>query len=1194
VGVFASADALCSGAQGNMGNSGFTHLHLHSQYSLLDGAIRIKELIPTIKEMGMSSVAVTDHGNMYNVVNFYKKAKKHGVKPIIGCEAYVAGERGRQDRTVRDASHLILLAKNNEGYKNLKYLISMGFMEGFYYHPRIDKELLQKHSGGLYAMSACLGGVVNRRLLRDGEAAAAATAKEYRELFEPGHFFLELQDNGYEEQVRANEALIQIGKTYDIPLAASADAHYLRPQDSAAHEVLMCIQQNRSLAEFRERTQHSDLLYVKSPDEMWASFGGIAPEAVENTVRIAENCNVELDLDSTYLPNYGVPDGYTLATYLEKVSHDGLARRVREASYAIDEKAYRERLDYELSVINRMGFAGYFLIVWDFIRFAKQEAIPVGPGRGSGAGSLVAYSLRITDLDPISNDLIFERFLNPERVSWPDFDIDFCQDRRGEVIEYVAEKYGRRNVGQIVTYAEFSAKSGIKAVGRALELPFAEVNELTKVIPNLVDGKKVSIDKALEVEPKLRQIQDEKPIYKQVIEIARALEGLCPSTGMHAAGIVIGDQPLWEYVPVCRGKEGEIVTQFAKDEVEAAGLIKFDFLGLKTLTVVDKAVRHIRKRDDHGPLGANRDFDIEKLTLDDPRVYTLIATGDTDGVFQLESSGFKEMLKRLKPDRFEDIVAGVALYRPGPLDAGMVDDYIGRKHGKQRVEYPHPKCQAVLEPTYGVIVYQEQVMRIAVDLCGFTMGQADKLRKAMGKKKVDVMREMSNRFVSGAVEHGGWNAEGAKALFEQIEKFAGYAFNRSHSAAYAVISYQTAFLKTYYSVEFMAALMSTEMRNQDEVVKYIASARERGIEILPPSVNESERDFTVVLGEDGKRRILFGLGAIKGLGDAAIDAIREAREEGVFRSIYGFCERVDLKRVNRKVLETLVKSGAFDSFGQSRAQLLAVVDRALEAGQAAQKDRAVGQTSLFAAFAQSITTDGGPASTVHESYPEVEEWLEKEKLANEKASLGFYVSGHPLDGFIQDLPRLCSTNTAQLAGGANRQGFRYSEVAIGGVVTALRERPLKNGSGRMAFVTLEDLHGHVEVLVFSKIFADCEQILKGDEPVLIRGIPQVEGDDGGEVKLRASSVESLSAARAQKAKRFELDIPVYALDNDRLVKLKELLTANRGDVPARLTVTEPDVFETVIALPETLKVNPTDELLVRVDKLFGQKVVRLS
>ncbi|MEZ4273404.1 MAG: DNA polymerase III subunit alpha [Myxococcota bacterium] len=766
------------------------------------------------------------------------------IKPIFGCEAYVAGPKGRKDRTERKSSHLVLLAKDEEGYKNLSYMISMSYMEGFYYKPRIDQELLKKHSKGIYGLSACLGGVVNKKYLQEGESAAAETAKEYARLFEPEHFFLELQDNGLDAQYRANENLLNISELANIPVVCTADSHYLKPEHSDAHEILMCIGQGYSLDEFRQKHyKHSDKLYVRSPAEMWSYFDRIAPQAVENTQRIAKNCNVKLDLESRYLPNFGVPEGFSRETYLEKLALEGLKRRISEAPYAIDEAQYKQRLEYELGVINKMGFAGYFLIVWDFIRFAKESGVPVGPGRGSGAGSIVAWGLRITDLDPIPYDLIFERFLNPERVSMPDFDIDFCMDRRGDVIDYVSNRYGSDNVGQIVTYSALSAKSVIKDVGRVMGLPFGEVNELTKLIPNLINGRKVSIKQALELEPRLRDIQNEKPVYKRVIEIGRQLEGLNRQTGMHAAGIVIGDRPIWDYVPVCRGKEGEIVTQFAKDEVELAGLIKFDFLGLKTLTVIANAVRHVRKRRDTGPLGPNSEFDIERADLMDPAVYKLIAQADTDGVFQLESSGFKELLKRLKPDCFEDIVAAVALYRPGPLDAGMVDDYIDRKHGRKKIRYPHPVCEAILKPTYGVIVYQEQVMRIAVDLCGFSMGQADVLRKAMGKKQADVMAKMRQRFIDGAHEGNGMAVADADALFAQIEKFAGYAFNKSHSAAYAVISYQTALLKRYYPVEFMAALLSTEMGTQDNVVKYIQSAKESGMKILPPDVERSARLF---------------------------------------------------------------------------------------------------------------------------------------------------------------------------------------------------------------------------------------------------------------------------------------------------------------------------------------------------------------
>jgi DNA polymerase-3 subunit alpha len=1096
----------------------------------------------------------------------------------------------------------VLLAKDNEGYKNLSYLVSMGYMEGFYYNPRIDRELLKKHSKGIIGLSACLGGVVNKCFLREGVAKAAEAAREYAELFEPGNFYLELQSNGYEEQERANQALMEIGKTLGLPMVATADSHYLTPEDSKAHEILMCIGQGRSLDEFRAKMHHSDLLYVRTPQQMWDALGQLCPEAIENTHRIAAQCNVELNLSETFLPSYGVPEGESRESYLAKMTLQGLKRRMAEAYYPIDEPAYKRRLDYELDVILKMGFAGYFLIVWDFIRYAKNTGIPVGPGRGSGAGSLVAWCLRITDLDPIPYDLLFERFLNPERVSMPDFDIDFCQDRRSEVIDYVGNKYGKQNVGQIVTYSQLSAKSVIKDVGRVLQLPFAEVNELTKLIPNLVNGKKVSIDQALQIEPKLVAIQKERPIYGQVIDIARSLEGLGRNTGMHAAGIVIGDRPLWDYVPVCRGKDGELITQFAKDEVEEAGLVKFDFLGLKTLTVIAAAQKHVRARPGNGPLGPHAAFDAERVPLDDAQVYKLIAQADTDGVFQLESSGFKELLKRLRPDRFEDVVAAVALYRPGPLDAGMVDDYIARKHGRKKVNYPHPVCEEILKTTYGVIVYQEQVMRIAVALCGFTMGEADVLRKAMGKKKAEVMAQMREKFVRGATKTSQMDPQEADDLFTQIEKFAGYAFNKSHSAAYAVITYQTAFLKTYYPLEFMAALLSTEMRDQDNVVRYIASAREHGISILPPCVNRSGRDFSVErTGEHPDGAILFGLGAVKGIGDGAIDAIVEGRSQALdknadalaFGCLFDFCEQVDVKRVNRRVLEALIKSGACDSFGRDRASLFASVERALEGGQRAWRDRAIGQTNLFGAL---LGQPDGAAHKTDSRYEEASPWSEKERLALEKEALGFYITGHPLDHFKDDLPRLTTANTQTLqnmpkGGFARGQG----EVALGGVVAAIRERPLKSGNGRMAFLTLEDHLGSCEVLVFSRAFAEGEAAIKSQEPLLVMGHVMVEGDDdeGGVAKIRATKILSLAEARVSQTKALSLHLPLQNAKPAVLQALRSAMAQHPGEVPVTLHLTDSQ-FRAKVSTSPTLKVAPTEALMAHLQRLAHPGRVSLS
>ncbi len=1122
----------------------------------------------------------------------------------------------------------MLLAKDDEGHRNLQYLVSMGFMEGFYYHPRIDRELLKKHSKGLYGLSACLGGVVNKPLLRDGEDAAAEAALEFRDIFEPGHFFLEIQDNGFAQQPRANEVLLNIGEVYDIPMVATADAHYPDRGDATAHEVLMCIQQNRSLDEFRERGHHSDQLFIKSPAQMWESFGELCPAAIENTVKIASSCNVELNLSETFLPRYGVPDGQSLESYLEQVAKKGLQRRFeqivkrRQQRLAVDESVYLKRLDYKLSVINQMGFPGYFLIVWDFIRHAFDQGIPVGPGRGSGAGSLVAWALRITDLDPIANGLIFERFLNPERVSMPDFDIDFCQERRGEVIAYVAEKYGRDQVGQIVTFSELSAKSVIKAVGRVMQVPFAEINEITKLIPGLIDGCKVSIDQALKLEPRLTEIQQEKPVYKEIIGISKALEGLNQHTGMHAAGIVIGDKPLWEYVPCCRGKDGELVTQYAKDEVEQAGLVKFDFLGLKTLTVISKAVAHVERRlrlegDGDGDGDGAAKLDLGLLECDDAEVYGLISGGDTDGVFQMESDGFKDLLKRLQPDCFNDIVAAVALYRPGPMKAGMMDDYIARKRGRQAVDFPHPVCEPILSPTYGVIVYQEQVMQIAVDLCGFSMGEADILRKAMGKKKPEVMAKMRAQFVDGAVSHSKMPEPDAQVLFSQIEEFAGYAFNKSHSAAYALIGYHTAWLKHYYPVEFAAALLSLEMRTQENIVKYVRSAREAGIAVRAPDVNRSESDFSVDYPRDdqgglGTGEILFGLGAVKGVGDAAIDSIIESRHERAFSSVFDLCERVDTRKVNRKVLEALIKSGALSGFGERRAQMFAVVDGALEIGQAAARDRQSGQTSLFAVFAaaDSTSVDAESRSTVDESYPEIDEWDERDLLRREKESLGFYLTAHPLDRFSGDIARLTSTTAEQLSLLGADSGERFGEVVLAGVVNSIREKTLKSGKGKMAFIALEDLSGRYEAVAFKDAYAEAQQHLHSDQPVVIRGIPMIEGDDECPiVRLRLKSVEALGELRCKRARAFEIRLSVAALNTERLTRLRELLGQNRGDIPASMKLTNDlttvaadsvggaDVFcgatETSLSLPGDLNVNPTDDLLAGVDRLFGSRAAFL-
>ncbi|HZA13786.1 MAG TPA: DNA polymerase III subunit alpha, partial [Myxococcaceae bacterium] len=917
-------------------------------------AIRMKDLVSTVKAKGMSSVAVTDHGNMFATVDFYKKAKDAGVKPIIGMEAYVAGSKGREDRTERIANHLILLAKNDEGYANLRYLSSRGYLDGFYYHPRIDKELLRRHSRGLFALTACLGGEVTSACFRGDLDHARRAALEYQSIFEPGHFFLEIQSNGLPEQERANQNLKQLSRDLDLPLVATADAHYVKREDARAHELLMCIASKKTLADNKRMRHSTDRLYVTGPEELLSWFSDV-PEAVHNTQRIAEACNVELALGKSMLPSFKVPHGHTADSYLAELARRGLESRFREFDelrLRYDRDVYRGRLEMEVAVIQKMGFSGYFLIVQDFINWAKGHQIPVGPGRGSGAGSLVAYALRITDLDPLPYHLLFERFLNPERVSMPDFDIDFCQDRRDEVIRYVSEKYGHDNVGQIITFGQLKAKSVLRDVCRVFGLPFAEGDRIAKLVPDVLNiTLKQAIygdaEKGIAGEARLKEMMEKPSVLgsaegmgeitsKDVLEIALALEGLNRQAGVHAAGVVIADRPLWEFVPIYSPGDGVLVTQFAKDEVEAAGLVKFDFLGLKTLTVIQHALDLVNRG-----RPAAQNLQAHQIPLGDPETYQLISRGDTAGVFQMESSGFTEMVVKLKPSCFEDIIAAGALYRPGPLDSGMVDVFINRKHGREKVSYPHPALEPVLRDTYGVIVYQEQVMQISQILGGYTLGRADLLRRAMGKKKADVMAKEREGFLAGCLRNG-VDPRIANEIFDLMEKFAEYGFNKSHSAAYGLITVHTAWLKTHHPVEFMAALLTSEKDNTDKVVAYIAEAREAGHEVLPPDVNVSELAFGAV---DGKIR--FGLGAIKGVGESAIEAILEARSSGRFADLFDFCERVDPRRVNRKVVEALVKAGAFDFTGRPRRQLFETIEKAMERGASTQRDMAVGQSSLF-------------------------------------------------------------------------------------------------------------------------------------------------------------------------------------------------------------------------------------------------------
>ena len=1178
----------------------FTHLHLHTLYSLLDGAIRLPDLMESCAKTGMKSVAVTDHGNMFGVVNFYQEAKKAGVKPIIGFEAYVAGEKGMANKEQRIGNHLVLLAMNQAGYRNLRYLSTKAFTDGFYYDPRVDKPLLRAHNEGIIALTACMAGAVPKAIRRGDMDEARRETRELKEIF-GDRLYLEVQSNALKEQLPVNHGLCELSKDLQIPLVATADSHYVKREDAKAHEVLMAIASGRTFDDPRRLRHETEELYIKGPEEMASAaeattgVGAEWREAVHNSWLIAQRCNVELDLVGKHLPHFQVPEGETLDSYIQRRAREGLDRRFAEIARTgrkIDADQYRERLERELSVIIAMKFSGYFLIVHDFIDWAKQHGVPVGPGRGSGAGSLVAYALRITDIDPLPYNLLFERFLNPERVSMPDFDVDFCQDRRGEVIDYVTQKYGRENVAQIITYGALSAKSAIKDVARVMGVPFAEVNELTRNIPNLIQGHPATIEKALEAEPKLRQIQEEKPVFKTIIEYARALEGLTRSTGMHAAGVVIGEKPLWEYVPLCRGQNGELVTQFAKDEVELAGLIKFDFLGLTTLTVISNAVKLINRG-----RKPEEQLDIALLPFDDKKTYQLISSGDTAGIFQMESSGFTEMVKKLKPSVFEDIIAAGALYRPGPLDSGMVDVFINRKHGRERVSYPHPRLEPILRDTYGVIVYQEQVMQIAQVLGGYSLGRADLLRRAMGKKKADLMASERSGFVEGCAKNG-VDVKLATELFDTMEQFAAYSFNKSHAAAYGLITYQTAWLKAHYPVEFMAALLTSEKDNTDKVVAHIAEARGDGITVLPPDVNDSDLAFGV--GHDpnkaGKKLIRFGLGAIKGVGENSIEGIIAARDKP-FAGLFDFCARIDTKKINRKTLEALVAGGAFDFTGKMRKALWDAIEPALAQGSSAQKDRESGQFGLFSTPPARAAGGGALAvPAIDERVFGKEEWSERERLAKEKEALGFYITGHPLARYADDVKRYATHTCASLA---TAKGFE--KVTVGGIVTGYRERLTKTGK-KIGFAVLEDLTGTRDMVLYEDILQRFEELLKGDDPVLVRGVVRLAEKFGAEAQqetaaeptpeIKVDEVSRLSEVRAAKATRVELKMPIEAATPERLTELKSLLGKHPGTCSASLVLVQPGTAETRIALKAT-RIAPDDDLFAAVDRLFGQKVCQV-
>jgi DNA polymerase-3 subunit alpha len=1144
----------------------FAHLHLHSQYSLLDGANRLDDVIAAAKSAGMPALALTDHGNLFGAIEFHDRARKAGIRPILGIEAYVAqGSHADRDPQRGSSNHLVLLARDAAGWRNLVKLTTRSYLDGFYYKPRIDHELLRRHSEGLIGLSACLKGEINERIVSRREEEAEATARLYREILGDGNFYLELQDHGIPEQRAANEVLRRMARKLDLPLVATNDCHYLRRDDAFAHEVLLCIGTQTTLADPDRLRYAAEEFFLKSAEEMSRLFPD-DPEAIENTLAIAERCDVRIGDGGFHLPEFPVPPGESVDSYFEAVALAGLEQRLAElrrrtpgALERHPEEVYRERFRYEIAVIRRMGFAGYFLIVWDFIRHARDNGIPVGPGRGSAAGSLVSWALRITDIDPLQYDLLFERFLNPERVSMPDIDTDICQRRRGEVLQYVADKYGRDRVSQIITFGTLAAKGVLRDVGRVMGLPYAAVDRVAKMLPDM----EKSLGDAAKTVDSLAAEMKADPRIREVVEIGSRLEGLTRHASVHAAGVVIAPVPIDEIVPLYKTSKDEVVTQWDMKGVERLGLLKMDFLGLKTVTVVDDTLRILRH--------SGVELDLDAVPLDDPETFRIFAEGRTSGIFQFESSGMRDMLKRAQPSRFEDLAAFNALYRPGALSVGMVDEFIARKQGRRRVSYILPETEPILRETYGVIAYQEQVMQLAVTIAGFTMGQADVLRKAMGKKNAEAMAEQKEKFLSGA-EGKGFARRKAEELWNYIEPFAGYGFNKSHSVAYAMLAYKTAYLKAHYPVAFMAAMLSSEIASTDDVVKYVAECREMGITVLPPDVNVSEWAFTVEGGA-----IRFGLGGVKGLGEGAAEALLAARRRvGRFRSLAQLVSEVDPRSVNLKVFETLVKSGACDAFGSHRAALLAALDRTVDWAQRRRRAAEAGQGSLFGG---AVVEELAPA--VDDA---VEPWPEPDRLRAEKEALGFFLTGNPLAPFEQRLKALTRHTIRDL-----REGYQ-GETTVGGLVARVKRAKIKSGpnAGKvMARFVLEDLTGALNVTVFAEALRKYDPLLVEDAAVIARGVVR---ERGGELEMTVEEMTPLDRAATRLVTgvrvRLERELPRRAL-----IQLRDLLADHPGDAPVSFAVRLDSGADVEIAAEARFRVEYSTELAAAIENVVGRGAV---
>ncbi len=1150
----------------------FVHLHCHTDYSLLDGACEISQLMQIAEEQKMPAVAMTDHGNLFGAVEFYNQAREHGVHPVIGCEVYVAQHGHTVKSDTNRYNHLVLLCENQEGYRNLIQLVSTGYLEGFYYKPRIDKDLLSRHSKGLIALSACLRGDINETLLADRYEEARRIAYEYTDLFGAKNFFLELQNHGLDADERVLPLVHRLASDTGIPLVATNDSHYLRKTDARAHEIMLCIQTGKTISDPNRMRFEQEAFYLKSRAEMMALFGEVE-HAIDRTFDIAQRCQLKMEPVAEPFPKFPIPPEHSTDSYFEYVARQGFEkRRVRLEALAAqghlkhDLAEYAERLDREIRTIQQMKFSGYFLIVWDFIRFAKQAGIPVGPGRGSAAGSLVSYAMEITDIDPLAYGLLFERFLNPERVSLPDIDIDFCTRGRGQVIQYVTEKYGREQVAQIITFGTLGARAAIKDVGRALDISFADVDRITKLIPTM--PLNIKLEKARRMEPQLDELARKEPRVKEVLEVAQLLEGMARNASVHAAGVVISPVPLKELVPLYKTNKDEIVTQYDMVGLEKLSLLKMDFLGLTTLTIIEDALKLIKRH-------RGVELKIEDLPLDDQKTYqSVFAKGYTSGVFQFESAGMRDVLRRYQPDRIEDLIALNALYRPGPMD--MIDDFVDRKLGRKEVVYDLPELKEILEETYGVMVYQEQVMQISNLIGGYSLGEADLLRRAMGKKKADEMAKQRERFVAGAKAKGHAPRK-AEKIFDLMEKFAGYGFNKSHSAAYAYLAFVTAYLKAHYPTEFMSALLTSETGNTAKVVKYIHECREMGIRVLPPDVNSSDFDFTP--SESGIR---FGLGAIKNVGSNAVESIVKARAEGGrFGSLYDFCERVDLGAVNRRMIESFIKAGAMDTLEGTRAQLMAVIDNAMENGARAWKDRASGQSGLFATLIEEQPPADHPL-------PKVPDWTGLEKLTGEKEMIGFYVTGHPLDQYKDKALELASHTTSGL-----ENLPRNTEVALCGILATIQRKRTKEGKP-WAAMQIEDLEGSVEAMVFSTQYERLNAALVEDQAVLVRGL--VLPEENAPPKISVQEIVPLEVARLNLPSLISIRIPMNGAgaadqDADRATALNALFHSKPGETEVRLRLEKARDFSVILDI--TVRVRPDKEFCAEVARICGSEAMEI-